>query len=63
MKETIPRGEHQGTHLLSIFMPKLGLVLTEASVDHMQNEIVVAPKILKQVNLKGTIVIGDAMRL
>ena len=61
MKGTIPRGEHQGTHLLSIFVPKLGLVLAEARVDHKENEIVVAPKILKQVNLEGTIVMGDAM--
>jgi len=42
-------------------VPKQGLVLVEAKVDQKENEIVVAPEILKQVNLKGVIVIADAM--
>jgi len=33
----------------------------EAEVERKENEIVVAPKILQQVNLSGVIVIGDAM--
>ena len=61
LKGTIPRGEVRGTHLLSIYAPGQGLVLVEAEVDRKENEIVVAPKILKQVNLSGAIVIGDAM--
>jgi len=61
IKGTIPRGEVRGTHLLSIYVPGQGLVLVEAEVDRKENEIVVAPKILKQVNLSGAIVIGDAM--
>lgn len=61
LKGTIPRGEWRGTHLLSIYVPSQGLVLVEAEVDGKENEIVVAPKVLKQVNLDGTIVIGDAM--
>jgi predicted transposase YbfD/YdcC len=35
--------------------------LAQAVVDRKENEIVVAPQILKQVNLSGAIVIGDAM--
>jgi hypothetical protein len=61
LKGTIARGEVRGTHLLSIYVPEQGLVLVEAAVDRKENEIVVAPKILKQVNLSGAIVIGDAM--
>ena len=61
VKGTIPSGEMRGTHLLSLYVPKQGLVLVEAKVDHKENEIVVAPEILKQVNLKGVIVIADAM--
>jgi predicted transposase YbfD/YdcC len=61
IKGTIPGGELRGTHLLSIFVPQQGLVLVEAEVDRKENEIVVAPKILQQVNLSGAIVIGDAM--
>jgi predicted transposase YbfD/YdcC len=61
LKGTILSGEMRGTHLLSIYVPDQGLVLIEAAVDRKENEIVVAPKILKQVNLSGVIVIGDAM--
>ena len=61
LKGTIPAGEMRGTHLLSVYVPDQGLVLVEAEVDRKENEIVVAPKILKQVNLSGAIVIGDAM--
>jgi predicted transposase YbfD/YdcC len=61
VKGTIPSGETRGTHLLSLYVPGQGLVLTEAKVDLKENEIVVAPEILKQVCLEGVIVIGDAM--
>jgi predicted transposase YbfD/YdcC len=61
IRGTIPCGETRGTHLLSIYVPEQGLVLVEAEVDRKENEIVVAPKILKQVSLSGAIVIGDAM--
>ena len=61
LRGTIPLGEIRGTHLLSIYVPRQGLVVVEAQVDRKENEIVVAPKILQQVNLSGTIVIGDAM--
>jgi predicted transposase YbfD/YdcC len=61
LKGTIPGGDMRGTHLLSIFVPQMGLVLVEAAVERHENEIVVAPTILKQVNLNGVIVIGDAM--
>jgi predicted transposase YbfD/YdcC len=61
VRGTIPSGELRGTHLLSIYVPQQGLVLAEAEVDRKENEIVVAPKVLKQVNLQGAIVIGDAM--
>lgn len=58
---TIPRGEMRGTHLLTVYVPKQGLALVQAQVDHKENEIVVAPQVLRQVNLQGAIVIGDAM--
>jgi predicted transposase YbfD/YdcC len=61
LRGTIARGERQGTHLLSIYVPDQGLVLAEVAVDRKENEISAAPKVLKQVNLRGKIVIGDAM--
>lgn len=52
LKGTIPRGEVRGTHLLSIYVRGQGLVLAEVAVDRKENEIVVAPKILRQVKLE-----------
>lgn len=61
LRGTIPFGETRGTHLLTVYVPKQGLVLVQAQVDHKENEIVVAPKVLSQVNLCGAILIADAM--
>jgi len=61
LRGTIPTGEQRGTHLLTVYVPNQGLVLVQAQVDQKQNEIVVAPQVLRQVNLSGAIVLGDAM--
>jgi predicted transposase YbfD/YdcC len=61
LRGTIPRGETRGMHLLTVYVPQQGLALVQAQVDHKENEIVVAPQVLKQVNLQGAIVMGDAM--
>lgn len=61
VRGTIPAGACQGTHLLAIYVPAQGLVLAEAQVDRKDNEIVVAPRVLDQVNLAGKIVIADAL--
>ena len=61
LRGTIPFGELRGTHLLTVYVPSQGLVLVQAQVDRKENEIVVAPQVLRQVNLSGVIVIGDAM--
>jgi predicted transposase YbfD/YdcC len=61
LRGTIPAGEMRGTHLLTVYVPRQGLVLVQAQVDQKENEIVVAPQVLGQVNLSGAIVIGDAM--
>jgi hypothetical protein len=61
VRGTIRAGELRGTHLLAIFVPKQRLVLAQAGVDRKENEFSVAPHLLRQVNLAGTIVIVDAM--
>ena len=61
LRGTIRRGETRGVHLLAVYVPQQGLVLVQAEVDCKENEIVVAPHVLRQVNLSGVIVIGDAM--
>jgi predicted transposase YbfD/YdcC len=61
LRGTIPGGELRGEHLLAAYLPDAGLVLMEIAVDKKENEIVVAPQVLKALDLKGKIVIGDAM--
>lgn len=61
LRGTIQRGETRGVHLLAVYVPRQGLVLVQAEVERKENEIVVAPHVLRQVNLSGAIVIGDAM--
>lgn len=61
VRGTIPSGELRGIHLLSVFVPDQGLVLAQAAVEGKENEIVVAPTILKQVSLQGIVVLADAM--
>lgn len=61
LRGTIPYGEYRGVHLLAVYVPGQGLVLAQAEVDKKENEIVVAPKIVSQLTLKGAIVLADAM--
>lgn len=59
MRGTLPSG--QGVHLLAAYQPQEGVVLMQDEVGAKENEISAAPKLLKQLDLRGKIVIGDAM--
>jgi predicted transposase YbfD/YdcC len=48
-------------HLLAAYLPGEGLVLMQVAVDSHENEISVAPQVLKQLDLEGKIVTGDAL--
>lgn len=61
LRGTIPLGETQGTHLLAAYLPEEGLVLLQVEVETKENEIVAAPKLLAQLDLRGKVVTGDAM--
>ena len=61
IRSTIPLGETRGTHLLAVYLPQEGLVLIQMEVDQKEDEIVVAPQALKAIDLKGKIVLGDAL--
>lgn len=61
VRGTIPSGETQGTHLLAAFVPEEGLVLMQMAVDQKENEIRVAPRLLKCLDLRQKIVMGDAL--
>jgi hypothetical protein len=61
LRGTIPLGQTRGVHLLAAYLPQEGLVLAQVEVDRQENEIVVAPTILMQLDLQGVVVTGDAM--
>ena len=50
-----------GVHLLAAYLPAEGLVLMQVAVDQKTNEITAAPRVLKCLDLRGKIVMGDAL--
>lgn len=61
LRGTILKGENRGVHLLAAYLPGSGVVLMQVAVESKENEIVAAPKLLQSLDLKGAIVMGDAM--
>ncbi len=51
----------QGVHLGAAYQPNEGLVLPQLAVAQKGNEITIAPKVLEQIELRGRVVVGDAM--
>lgn len=62
LRGTIPAGQSQGLHLLAAYLPAEGIVLVQMAVENKENEIVAAPKVLASLDLRGKIVMGDAMQ-
>jgi predicted transposase YbfD/YdcC len=62
LRGTIPLGHTQGVHLVAAYLPEQGVVLGQLAVDRKENEIVVVPTLLAQVDLQGVVVVGDAMQ-
>ena len=61
MRGTIPKGSHQGVHLLAAYLPAEGVVLKQVEVGAKENEISAAPEVIKGLNLKNKVVCGDAI--
>lgn len=62
VRGTITTEDGFGLHLLAAYLPGEGIVLMQMVVEkHKENEIVVAPKLLKCLDLRNQVVIGDAM--
>jgi predicted transposase YbfD/YdcC len=62
LRGTIPLGQTQGVHLVAAYLPEQGVVLLQLAVDRKANEIVVVPTLLAQLDLQGTVVVGDALQ-
>lgn len=50
-----------GVHLLAAYLPAEGLVLLEMAVGPQENEIPVAARLLRCVDLRDKVIIGDAL--
>jgi hypothetical protein len=61
LRGTIPLGETEGVHRLSVYMPQQGVVLAQMNVEHKGREITFAPALLRQIDLRGVVISGDAM--
>lgn len=61
VRGTIGSAHPQGEHLLAACLPTEGLVLMEVATGTKENEITVAPTLLKCLDLRDKIVMGDAM--
>jgi predicted transposase YbfD/YdcC len=53
--------DQNGTYLLAAYLPKEGIVLMEVAMDGKGSEIPAAPQILKSVDLRDKVVMGDAL--
>jgi predicted transposase YbfD/YdcC len=65
VRGTIKWNESRGEHLLAAYLPLEGIVLMQVSAGDKDNEITVAPELLRELDsagkLKGKVVAGDAM--
>jgi predicted transposase YbfD/YdcC len=61
MRGTIEVGQTAGVHLLAAYLPEEGLVLMQVEVGSQENEISAAPRLVQVLDLRGKVVMGDAM--
>ena len=61
LRGTIPLGQTEGVHLLAVYHPQQGVVLAQMNVEKKGREITFAPTVLKEIDLRGVVVSGDAM--
>lgn len=63
LRGTITPDDPFGLHLLTAYFPEIGIALKQLPVEkEKENEIVVAPKLLANLNLENKVVVGDAMQ-
>lgn len=61
VRGTIDVANPRGQHLLAAYLPEEGIVLMQVAAGEKENEISVAPQLLKSLDLRGKVVAGDAM--
>lgn len=61
LRGSVALAHPRGMHLLAAYLPEEGLVLLQMEVERKENEIPVAKRLLKHLDLRGKIVTGDAL--
>lgn len=61
LRGSVDLAHPRGMHLLAAYLPEEGLVLLQMEVERKENEIPVAKRLLKHLDLRGKIVTGDAL--
>lgn len=61
LRGTLSADPPSGGHLLAAYLPAEGLVLMQLAVETKTNEMSVAPRLLKSLDLRDKIVMGDAL--
>lgn len=61
VRGTIGDAHPHGEHLLCAYLPQEGIVLFQVPAGVKDNEISVAPRLLQGIDLRGKILMGDAM--
>jgi predicted transposase YbfD/YdcC len=60
LRGTLDDKQH-GTYLLAAYLPQEGIVLMEVAIDGKGSEIPAAPLVLKSIDLREKVVMGDAL--
>jgi len=61
LRGSVDLSRPRGMHLLAAYLPEQGLVLFQMDVERKENEIPVAQRLLKHLDLRVKIVTGDAL--
>ncbi len=61
VRGTIEAPATRGEHLLAAYLPADGIVLLQVAAGDKENEISVAPTLLRALDLRGKVVAGDAL--
>ncbi len=61
VRGTITDDNPRGEHLLAAYLPEEGIVLMQVSAVDKDSEINAAPVLLRQIDLRDRVVVGDAM--
>ena len=61
VRGTITKDNPRGEHLLAAYLPEEGIVLMQVSALDKDSEINAAPLLLGQIDLRGKVVVGDAL--